>query len=86
MPRNQNETWNDREALRHVGRAAPEKQRVKSMQNVERVKLPKVGRSYTIAGYGVVKVITASKGSVKIKYKKGAVEKETSVHPRLFNL
>lgn len=81
-----NDTYNDREAIREHGRAAREDERVKSMKKVEGARLPKPGHKYTIDGYGTVLVLTASKGSVKIRYKIRGVEKETTVHPNRFDL
>lgn len=86
MGRQQGQTFNDREAIREHGRPERERKRVRSMQRVEAVALPAVGQSYVLAGYGTVKVKAARKGSVTIKYKKGNIEKETTVHPDLFNL
>jgi hypothetical protein len=86
MARTRFEIRNDWEAMRDCGRSGREAARVRQMQQVASATLPEVGQNYIIDNYGVVTVIAARTGSVKIKYKKGKVEKETWVHPRLFNL
>lgn len=85
MARN-SDTYNDRVAIREHGRRVREQKRVREMQRVESARLPKPGHSYTIEGYGTVLVLTAKKGSVKIRYKVRGGEKETTVHPNRFNL